>query len=411
MNQISKRLVFCGAASLLGVFLPTVHLNADTLVLQSGNEISGRFISVPSEEDTVYHFRAVDGIEFSIRKSEVKSVERSKRNGAVEEYEKLKEETPDTVEGHLALAEWCAEKGQAGWRKAHLERVLELDTDNAEARRALGYSKRLDGEWRTTSEEMKDQGKVRYKGNWVSQQEKELFEKRDREKVQIKKLESSIRKSLKKLQTASRDEGLAELESLRDPLAVPGIQKIYAKERRPYAKKVLIKCLGRINTDAAKGLLQVIVVEDFDEEARLSALDNLKAEANSGMTKYFISRLSPKTSTHEQINRAAYALGELGDRSAIPALIYALETTHKFQVTTGNQNGQTTAGFGQNSMGGGGGGFSVGSSTQTVSQTLRNPEVLEALKRLSNANFYYDKNSWISWYQAQIGGGNSTLRP
>lgn len=384
--------------------------SADILVLNSGGRIQGQFITPPKADDEVYRFRTSDGIVIEIRAQEVAKIEKKGMQSGLEEYELKKSEMQDTIEGNLEMARWCAENQFLSQRKAHYERVLELDSDNLDARRALGYKKMLDGEWRTSDAEMEEQGKVKYKGRWISTQEKELMEKQAEEKIKTKKLTSNIKKWIKALGTAKEESALAELESLRDPLAVPGIQKAYENEKRPPVRKVLIKCLGRIGTELAlKSLLQ-IAVDEKDEELRLTALDNLIPHKGAGVTNYFIMRLSPKKSTNPQINHAAYALGELKDTSAIPALIEALVTTHKFQVVLGNQNGQTTAGAGRSSTGGGGMGFSMGSSVKTVSQNIQNQEVLEALKKITEVNFMYDKTSWINWYQQSTGGAGATIR-
>ncbi len=412
-NKKTRKLLptfFIGITVTVGFHSTGILRAADVLVLKSGGRIQGQFITPLTEEDMTYRFRTSDGIVIKIRREEVSQVEKRGAQSGLEEYVQKKKEMPDTVEGNLEMARWCAENQFLSQRKAHYERVLELDFENEDARRALGYKKMLDGEWRMPDVEMEEQGKVKYKGRWISTQEKELMEKQTEEKNKTKKLASNIKKWVKSLGTAKETNALAELENLRAPLAVPGIQKAYESEKRPAARKVLIKCLGRIGTQMALNSLLQIAVDEKEEELRLTALDNLTPSKNSGTVDYFVMRLSPQKSTNPQINHAAYALGELNDSSAIPALIEALITTHKFQVVTGNQNGQTTAGAGRSSTGGSGMGFSMGSSTHTVSQNIQNQEVLEALKKITGVNFMYDKMSWIRWYQQSTGGADATIR-
>jgi len=394
-----------------GLFIHSELSAADVLVLKGGGRLQGQFLVPPADNDLVYRFRTTDGIELTISKSEIEEIEQKGSPESFEEYEAKRSAMPDTVDGNLALARWCAENKMLNQRKAHYERVLELDPENVTARRALGFKKMIDGEWRTSDEEMEDQGKVQYKGRWVSIQEKELLEKQAEEKIQTRKLTGSIKKWVKMLGTAKEETALAELENLRDPKAVTGLLEAYKSEKkRPGVQKIIIKCLGRIGTETSISALLEIAVDDPIEELRLTALDNLKPNAGPGVTEYFISRLSPKRSTHPQINYAGHALGELNDPSAVPALIQALETTHKFQVVTGSQNGQTTAGVGRSSTGGSGTGFSMGSSVQVISQKKTNPEVLEALKKITKVNFMYDQARWIEWYQTQNGGAGASLR-
>ena len=384
---------------------------SDILILKKGGRVQGTFLVPPAEADSVYRFRTTDGVEITIRQNEIDSVERKGQNEDLAEYEKKREETPDTVEGNLELAHWCAEHRLLNQRKAHYERVLELDSENVTARRALGFKKMIDGKWRTSDTEMEDQGKVKFKGRWVSKQEKELLEKQSEEKLRTSQLSGQIKKWVRELSGPNSENALSELESLRDPLSVPGLIKAYQNSKlHPQIKKILIKCLGRIGTQEAINMLLLLSVDEKIEELRLTALDNLKPVSGKGVTEYLITRLSPKTSTNDQVNHAAYALGELGDNSAIPSLFQALVTTHKFQVVTGNQSGQTSAGMGSSSNGGKGMGFSMGSSVQTISQDHQNFEVLEALKKLTNENFSYDRQAWLHWYQQRSGGAEASIR-
>lgn len=383
----------------------------DTLVLKNGQHLQGQLRAPLSDGELVLRFRTSDGIELEIAQSEVEDIQRSEIRANSEDYAKLKAETPDTVDGNLKIAHWCAEQQMLSQKKFHYERVLELDPENETARRALGFKKMIDGQWRTSEEEMNDQGKVKYKGRWVSRQEKELLEKKTQEKIQEKKIASDIKKWVKAVGSSREENALAELENLRDPLAVAGLTDAYESEKRPAVKKILIKSLGHVGTEQALNALLQIAVDEKIEELRLTALDNLLPHKGAGVTEYFIMRLSPKTSTHDQINYAAHALGELEDQSAVPALIQALETTHKFQVTTGNQGGQTSAGMGRSSNGGGGAGLSMGSSVKTVRQKMTNPDVLEALKKLTGMNFQYDQHLWIQWYQQKTGGAGAAIRP
>ena len=63
-------------------------------------------------------------------------------------YRRKREETPDTIEGHMALASLCTKRRLTDQRRAHLTRVLQFDPDHVEARRQLGYQL-VDGNWMT----------------------------------------------------------------------------------------------------------------------------------------------------------------------------------------------------------------------------------------------------------------------
>jgi hypothetical protein len=64
----------------------------------------------------------------------------------LELYERQRRKQEDTVEGHLALAEWCRKMKLFGRELAHLTQVLDLDTNNVAARARLGFVN-VDGRW------------------------------------------------------------------------------------------------------------------------------------------------------------------------------------------------------------------------------------------------------------------------
>ncbi|MDO4583354.1 MAG: hypothetical protein Q4D62_04545 [Planctomycetia bacterium] len=384
---------YWGMLLFLGV---STAMSEDFLELRNGNRLSGKWLNPATKKPATYRFETSDGLQIEIAAEEVASMDRQGKHS--DEYEKRLAQTPDTVEGNLELAQWCSENGLPSRQKIHLRRVLELEPDHAEARRKLGYRRMVDGQWRTAEEEMEEQGKVFYNGRWMSKQEKEVLENKKKDKYATQKMTKAIARWRNDIGTRKNDEAIANIESLTDPLAVPGLTAVLKKEKRQSVRKLFLKALGRIGTPEAWKVLMVLAVNDSDEEIRMSCLDILKVHPNPTITEYFISRLSPKTSTNVQVNRAAQALGELGDRTAIPALIDALITRHKYVINP-NQ-GQTTTTFG-GQTGSSGGGFSFGSSQQLVYKQHQNEGALNALKKLTGVNFIYEIPAWKNWYQSQ----------
>ena len=90
------------------------------------------------------------------------------------EYERIRPTYPDTVEGQWALAEWCREHAlSAAVREPHLRRVIELDPNHVQARRALGYVP-IDGQWTRPKDLMESRGLKPYHGQYLTPQEIEL---------------------------------------------------------------------------------------------------------------------------------------------------------------------------------------------------------------------------------------------
>jgi HEAT repeat protein len=99
---------------------------------------------------------------------------------------------------------------------------------------------------------------------------------------------------------------------------------------------------------------------------------------------------------NDLVNQAAWALGQLGDPAAIPALIDAVVTKHRFKVTTGSGPGGISGGFTPQ----GGGGLQAGGGVKVIEKELSNRQVLTALVSLvpEGVNFAYDKPAWKNWY-------------
>jgi HEAT repeat protein len=134
---------------------------------------------------------------------------------------------------------------------------------------------------------------------------------------------------------------------------------------------------------------------DPDDEVRHLCLELLIKSGRPGIITPYVRALKDKD--NEIVNRAAGALGQIGDRDAVGALIDALITSHKFKVSDSNpdQHAYTFSSEGN--------AFSFGGKgPQIVTQAVRNPAVLDALIKLSGGtSFDYDQTQWRGWLAAQ----------
>ena len=64
----------------------------------------------------------------------------------------------------------------------HLERILELNPNHAEARAALGFHKK-DGQWMNRDDVMAARGLVMYEGRYVTPQQVEILEQQKKSRV------------------------------------------------------------------------------------------------------------------------------------------------------------------------------------------------------------------------------------
>ena len=150
--------------------------------------------------------------------------------------------------------------------------------------------------------------------------------------------------------------------------------------------------------------MAIASVCDADEEVRTTCLDQLHEQLQTKkrpeVISYYVGKLTPKKNTNDIINLAAVGLGRMKDPSAIPALIDALVTTHKFTVATPGGAGATSATF-RRGPNGGGTGLSSGGGPQYIYRSFNNQPVLDALVAITGCNYGFDKQGWWHWYRGQ----------
>ncbi len=359
--------------------------------------MQGEIVTSPNTPKDKTVIRTASGGEVTLDKSQIKQI--IPQSAAELEYEKIRPTYPDTVEGQWKLAEWCRDNSLTKQRQTHLERVIALDPDHKQARALLGYSQ-IDGRWIRRDDLMKERGYVLYNGAWKLPQDVELIERK-------KKQDQAEREWFAKLKRwrASFDNHPEREEILRneimtttDAAAVPAVKQMLANEPNPKIKILLVNALVHLGTGDAIGTVVLLTIEDPDEEVRLSALDKLSETRRPELVADYAKVLKSKDNV--KVNRAAFCLGQLKDRSAISPLIDALQTWHKYK-NPNSHPGQMTTGFGSG-PGGSSSGLSMGGSGPAeINIQKQNEEVLRALIALTGQNFDYNQQSWKTWFASQ----------
>src|SRR5207237_8753552 len=103
-----------------------------------------------------------------------------------------------------------------------------------------------------------------------------------------------------------------------------------------------------------------------------------------------------KDSDNTKVNRAAAALTHLQDKSAISPLIDALKTTHTRVINNGPGADATTTAF-TNS----GAHMRKGDGPEVQIVHVQNQPVLDALTKMTGADFGYEQRAWLYW-SAQV---------
>jgi hypothetical protein len=380
-------------ATLVMLCLAQAPSRADTFVLKSGGQVEGTLANPQETPREKYVIKLDAGGEIALPRDQVKEI-LHKRPAEVE-YAKIRATYPDTAEGQWALAEWCREQHLTEARKVHLKRVIELDSDHPAARGALGYS-RFDGQWKTQQEVMSERGYVEYKGRWRLPQEVEILEQQRKNELAEKAWFTNLKRWHEWLAGDRHDEATKCILDIRDPFAVPAIKRQLDNESEQPVRLLMVGALANIGSPAAVQLLASLSLDDASDDVRLTCIDHLDDVPRPEVVAFFIQKLHDKDNA--VVNRAAIGLARMKDTSAIPSLVDALVTTHKFKIVTGQPQGSYTTSFGS-----GGTGFGVGGGgPKIITQEMHNPSVLEALVLLTpNVNFNYDVPAWKRWLATQ----------
>ncbi len=299
---------------------------------------------------------------------------------------------PESVETHLKLAEVCKANNLEQLGSLHYQRVLDIDPENVTARKALNYRK-IDGEWTTREDEMFRLGYVKTsRGDWTTPQKLAI----DTRQVQIgrerRDSDQEVQKLIALLKAGPSRETENALFALTDPAAVPPLAEALSNEPNAELRDVYVRSLSQIGTEAAFYEIAKWAMRETDETVGLTCI--MIMQSSPGMSKYFVPYL-----THEDnltVNRAAYVLGQLNDRTAIPSLIAALITQHEVVIRQGDLNLSQYTGSGNNSFVGG-----RALQPEKSNEMLSNREVLVALRNLTGTDFGYEVPAWWDWWAGQ----------
>lgn len=402
--RLPRTTVVKSAAALLCVAVFATPAAADIFFLANEGQVQGTWLNKDETPRRQYIIETEPGVQVTLDKAQVVRVERQAL--AVSEYERVRPDYPETVEGQWALAEWCKQHKLDAQRRDHLERVIALDGNHYDARRLLGYQL-VNQQWKTREQIMAERGYVRDGGRYKTAQQIEIERRGEKEKQAEQEWINRLRKWTQELEDpALRPAAADRIRNIDDPYALRALDQWLKSGPDSFGRQCLVEALAKIPVPGAIGTLVRVMVEDPDSEVRLSAIEVVSAEQLPAAVQLLARSLKHKN--NEYVNRAAAALGALEDPAAIAPLIEALVTSHKFLVTTGNPGGmgQTFARPDANGViqnpppggGSGGGAFSFGGSSKIVKQQLQNRDVLDALIRLAHVNFEFDVPTWKRWY-------------
>ena len=366
-------------------------------LLVTGGQIEGQLLNPDEKPRQSYIVRTETGGTVKLVSAQVERVLTVSEDLAW--YREALPKVPPTVDGHWAMAEECRQRSLKQQREFHLQEILKLNPEHAEARYALGYSK-VDGAWVKTDELMLSRGYIRYRGDWRTPQDVALEQVAQRNDKQVKDWRQKVnswRTAINKRRGKEQDARDA-IRAIDDPAAAPALAEIVGDTGEQRDLRLLcIEVLGKLHSPVGVGAFIKRAVEDTDPHIREACLDELARFGTPQAVRICEKLLTSKD--NQKINQAALCLGTLKDPAATLPLINALVTEHKYIVqSSGGNPGQYNLGFGSGPSGGGNS-FSAGGRPQIIEKKLRNEGVLNALVAIHpGINFGYDIEAWKRWY-------------
>jgi hypothetical protein len=277
----------------------------------------------------------------------------------------------------------------------------------------LGYAQ-FRGQWATREQTQQNRGYQLHEGRWMLPQEITLQQGRQRLEQAQKEWFTQLRRSREQLGSENHRLALQRFAAVKDPHAVPALQQLLREEPYRDVKLIYVEILERIGDRPAIGTLADTSLQDPDEEVFQACLDALVRLHPPHLAPQYVQALKDKNNV--RLNRAAHALGRLGDRSVLSPLIDALITTH-YYVIPAKSDAYTATFLSPNAPGGAepagappvsGNGLTAGDQTKVIPCTVTNQDVLQALIGLSGgANFGFDQRAWRFW----LAGQNQQLVP
>ncbi len=442
MSAGQRRPSRCGLEGMWGLVLAALGLvgpaRADIIELRGGGQVQGKVLPDAKSKDRVQVLLLQGRRPLSLQKAQILRV--LPKASPLDDYVVRREKLASTAESQYGLGSWCEEHHLTDLARLHYEQALAKDPDFEPAHKKLGHTK-VDGSWLTRDDLTAAQGLVKYKGRWVTAEEKSHLE--DNEKTTA--AQGSWLRRLRLLRQAiinggpdRRREAESQLMAIRDPDAVVPLVRTFGQDEPP-RRILLALVLSAIGGPEATAALVQRVLDEPNSEVRTITFDHLKQRDDAGVTRRFIRALGHRDIN--VINRAAWALGNLNAVDSVPHLIPMLISYEERIVVppldggslpTGSipmasgavpraysnfgvvvstppavTNGAVASGLGVLPYYGQGQPFIPGGNYAGPAKppqdahvevfTYRNVEVLGALQKLTGQDFGYDIEAWRRW--------------
>lgn len=318
-----------GAVSwLLGVaaalWLVGTESRADRIALRGGGEVRGKVVPNTDRADQMTIVLATGKTPLTLPKAQVLRV--TPEPSALDEYVERRAKVGQDAEAQYELGLWCAAQKLTDLAALHYEAALAHDKSFAPAHQKLGHT-RMGDRWLNADEVREAQGLVRYKGKWVTKEEREAREAglvAGAEQASWVRRIRLLRQAIAQGTDERAREAEQQLQAIRDPVAIGPLVRVLGRDEPPY-RLLLDQILGLIPGPEAAGALVGRLLAEPDAEVRDETLAGLETRREDNIVPSLVKGL--RSTNPEVVNRAAWALGGLGAVATVPRLVPALITT------------------------------------------------------------------------------------
>lgn len=414
--------------SVLGLILFSGSpLQGDVIKLKNGGEIRGQMNrSQAATGEGPLEIVSLSGIRMLVSRDDVLLF--SFRSMKTEEYETRAKNAPATVEAQWEMYDWCRKNQFRDEAQVHLERVVEIDPNHAEARKLLDHVLHK-GQWMPREEMMRQQGYVKYKHRYITLQEMALIDKSEAEAEAEREWTDRIKRwkaGLNSTDPRKIATSLSSLKEISDPKAITGLVRSFRNDAQKNARLLMLEILQGIGGDQIVEPLAEQALFDVDADVRDQALAKIPERFYPQAAHVFAYRLRHKDNA--VVRHAGVALKHVGDDEVLGDLINALLTKHTVTVQVPVKKPSVSLGGGLQPVlppeveaaylaGQYPHGVIVAGQQDIVwkpvkvQRTARNIEVLDALQHLTGENFGYDERAWRLWLASYKNRGRSLSKP
>lgn len=312
-------------ASVLG---DGTECRADRIALRGGGEIRGKVVPDVNLPDRVTVVMTTGKTPLTFPKAQILKV--TPEPSVLDDYVTRRAQAGRDAEAQYELGLWCASQRLADLAEVHYEAALAHDKTYAPAHRKLGHV--LVGDrWLNADEVREAQGLVRYKGKWVTKEEREAQEAglaAGAERASWVRRIRLLRQAIAHGSDERAREAEQQLQEIRDPVAIGPLVRVLGRDE-PGFRLLLDDVLGMIPGSEAAAALAGRILAEPDSQVRDETLARLETRREENVVPILVKAL--RSTNPEVVNRAAWALAGLGAVAAVPRLIPALIST-KYQM-------------------------------------------------------------------------------